>query len=303
VAHAARDLGTAHTTLSSTSDALGIRVVRRRVRRNEGSSVRSFKDSTNHRHSTTTVRRVRGTLRRLRRNRLGFSPEIGPIGAGRPLALTGRTRRELLPVCTNPERVTTMHATMAIAVLGSVGITACATTHPLGGTRTDGVTMKQFDGGVRVEQTQVVDTRVHPLVPVRTAVDDDGISIHHGRPRKEGVLARLRFDSLSPISPEARVASEAPSPPSTDRTRVAFEGGRFVECFLWGSRDEGFQLMAQEWTAYGSRMGSAVPISPPDADVIAVPQLVSIDGRHAIAAFVATSGERFELFAVSLEVL
>jgi hypothetical protein len=61
--------------------------------------------------------------------------------------------------------------------------------------------------------------------------------------------------------------------------------------------------MAQEWTAYGSRVGTAVPISPPDADVIAVPQLVSIDGRHAVAAFVATSGERFELLAVSLEVL
>jgi hypothetical protein len=163
--------------------------------------------------------------------------------------------------------------------------------------------MKQWDGGVRVEQTRVVDTRVHPLVPVRTAVDDDGISIHYGRPHKEGVIARLRLDSLSPLSPEAHRASEAPSPPSTDRTRVAFEGGRFVECFLRGSREQGFQLMAQEWTAYGSRVGTAVPISPPDADVIAVPQLVSIDGRHAVAAFVATSGERFELLAVSLEVL
>jgi hypothetical protein len=125
------------------------------------------------------------------------------------------------------------------------------------------------------------------------AVDDDAISIHYGRPSKKGVVARLYFDSLSPISPEAHVPSEAPAPPSTERTRVAFEGGRFVECFLQGNREQGFQLVVQEWTAYGSRVGSEVPISPPEADVMAVPQLVAIDGRHAVAAFVATSGERF----------
>jgi len=39
------------------------------------------------------------------------------------------------------------------------------------------------------------------------------------------------------------------------------------------------------------------------SDVFATPDLVAVDGDHAVATFAAMSGERFELLAVSLEVL
>jgi hypothetical protein len=50
-------------------------------------------------------------------------------------------------------------------------------------------------------------------------------------------------------------------------------------------------------------LGQPVPISPPDTDVFDAPELLAIDGEHAVAAFVAMSGERSQLLAVPLEVL
>jgi hypothetical protein len=42
-------------------------------------------------------------------------------------------------------------------------------------------------------------------------------------------------------------------------------------------------------------------ISPLDADVFGAPRAATTDGRHVVVTFPETSGESFELRAVSLE--
>jgi len=91
--------------------------------------------------------------------------------------------------------------------------------------------------------------------------------------------------------------------PSAQTARIALEGGRFIECFRRRDIDQGYRLMAQVWTAHGLRVGPPVPISPGAVSVMTEPRLVSVDGRRVVATFVATSAERSELLAVSLDVL
>jgi hypothetical protein len=183
-----------------------------------------------------------------------------------------------------------------------VGITGCATSSSAGGREGVGVTMAQAEG-LRVGSTRVVDANVQPLVPVQMTLAGDVISIRYGQTGASGALAQLDAKSLTPVSPEAQVLLERPTAPSAHPVRIALEGGRFIECFRRRDVDQGYRWMAQAWTARGFRIGRPVPISPGEAAVMSEPQLVTVDGHRVVATFVATSAERSELHAVSLEFL
>ena len=147
-----------------------------------------------------------------------------------------------------------MKLSLILAALGSIGIVACASPSAARGAAAAATLAKPTADVVRVEQTRVVAARIHPLVPVRATVEGDVISIRYGRGSRAGAVAHLSSGSLSPVAPEAQVEGEAPTLPSTEARRVALRGGRFVECFLVGSTERGFRLMAQEWSSRGSRL-------------------------------------------------
>jgi hypothetical protein len=193
-----------------------------------------------------------------------------------------------------------MRASGIVAVVGLVGITGCATSSAAGGHEAAGVGMAQNEG-LRVDLTRIVDAHVHPFVPIHTTLAGDVISIRYAHADAGGALANLDAKSLTPMPPEAQVPPERLSVPSEQTVRVALEGGRFVECFRRRDIDQGYRWMAQAWTAHGLRIGLPVPISPGEASVMTEPQLVSVDGHRVVATFVATSAERNELLAVSLE--
>jgi hypothetical protein len=195
-----------------------------------------------------------------------------------------------------------MRAKWFLAVVGLLGLTGCSTPAAVGGHEAYGVTMAQAEG-VRVGEIRVVDGRINPLVPVHTTIEGDVISVRYAHPRTAGALAHLDSQSLTPVAPEEQVAAERPTSPATGAVRVVLHRGRFIECWRQGNSEQGYRLMAQAWTAAGQRIGQPVPISPPEADVMVAPQMVSLDGERVVATFVATSGERFALLAVSLEIL
>ncbi|HEV3191869.1 MAG TPA: hypothetical protein VGY54_15265 [Polyangiaceae bacterium] len=196
-----------------------------------------------------------------------------------------------------------MRSQWIVGVVGMFGLMGCATTGgAVGALDARGVAMAQAQG-VRAGEAQVVDTHINPRVPVHVTAENGALAVRFAHPGMIGALVHLNAETLLPVSVEERVDAEAPAAPATGAVRVVLSAGRFVECWRRGSMETGYELMAQAWTADGSALGHAVVVSPADSDVLGTPRLVKIDGEHAVATFAATSGDRFELLAVALEVL
>jgi hypothetical protein len=154
---------------------------------------------------------------------------------------------------------------------------------------------------LRVVATRSVDSRVQPMVPVHMAAEGNSVAVTFAERGRQQVVARLDPASLNLVSSENGGRSEAPAAPIAGVARVVLDGGRFVECWTQENVDGGRQVLAQMWAASGSRLGAPIVISPLDADVIGAPRAATADGRHVLVTFAATSGESFELRAVSLE--
>jgi hypothetical protein len=157
--------------------------------------------------------------------------------------------------------------------------------------------------GVRAGQARVVDSHVNPTIPVRLAANGDVVEVRFAHSRTGGALAHLDRTSLAPVSPESYVPAERPAASGSEVARVALRDGRFIVCWKAGDFERGYRVMAQAWTGGGEAIGAPVPISPMDSDVLGVPEVVSVDGDHAVAAFAAMTGDRAEVLAISLEVL
>jgi hypothetical protein len=157
--------------------------------------------------------------------------------------------------------------------------------------------------GVRAGQARVVDSHVNPTIPVRLAANGDVVEVRFAHSRTGGALAHLDRTSLAPVSPESYLPAERSAASGSERARVALGDGRFIVCWKAGDFERGYRIMAQAWTGGGEPIGAPVPISPADSDVLGVPEVVSVDGDHAVAAFAAMTGDRAEVLAVSLQVL
>jgi hypothetical protein len=163
----------------------------------------------------------------------------------------------------------------------------------------------EFEGAdlapLRIAETRVINERVNPMVPVHLATEGSSITATFGLPGHEQMVTRLDPASLELLSSEQTWRSELASAPATDLVRVELEGGHFLVCWTRVSADGGHEAVAQMWTAGGSSLGAPMVISPPDADVFGAPQAATADGRHVLVTFPETSGESFELRAVSLQ--
>jgi hypothetical protein len=157
--------------------------------------------------------------------------------------------------------------------------------------------------GVRAGQARVVDSHVNPTIPVRLTANGDVVEVRFAHSRAGGALAHLDRTSLAPVSPESFLPVERPAAHGAETARVALSDGRFIVCWKAGDFERGYRMMAQAWTGGGEPIGTPVPISPVDTDVLGAPELVSVDGDHAVAAFAAMTGDRAEVLAVSLQVL
>ena len=157
---------------------------------------------------------------------------------------------------------------------------------------------------LRVGEARVLDTHINPMVPVHVVSDGSSIAVRFGKAgagRREA-LARLDPGSLQLLSRQESRRSEEPAAPSTVGRRVELDDGRYLVSFAQTSPNGGRYAVAQVERADGSPLGAPVVLSPIDADVFGAPLAVSTDGQRVVVTFAATSGESFELRAVSLEV-
>ena len=190
-------------------------------------------------------------------------------------------------------------------VLAMAGATGCASSGSLGSHDGLGVTMAQGAEGphVRAGAVHVVASHVNPVAPVHLTAEGGEIAVRFTRPRMGGAVAHLDRDSLAAVGVESHAPAERWAAPSTNRSRVVLNDGRFVECWKSGDSERGYRLMAQAWTAGGSRLGAPVTLSPQSADVLGAPQMISVDGDHAVATFSTVDGDETELLAVEVQVL
>jgi hypothetical protein len=199
-------------------------------------------------------------------------------------------------------------AGLAFAV-GMAGATGCASSGTLSGaggaSEALGAAEMQAPEGARVRAgtVRVLDSQVNPLAPVRLTAEGDEIAVRYTHARHGGAVMHIDGLSLATIGDDAAVPAEHREAPSGRPARVVFHDGRFIECWKAGDAEHGYRMMAQAWMGNGDRVGAPVAISPRDADVLGAPQLVSVDGEHAVATFAAVDGEKTKLLAVSLEVL
>jgi len=194
-------------------------------------------------------------------------------------------------------------------VVGMGGATGCASSGALSG-GSDGrsalgaAEMQAPEGaGVVHGPVRVLDTQVNPMVPVRLTAVGDEVAVRFAHSRRGGAVVHINGQSLAPIGDEAPVAAERREASSGRSVRAVFRDGRFIECWKAGDAERGYKVMAQAWTGGGDRIGAPVTISPADSDVLGVPQMVSVDGEHAVATFAAVDGDQTKLLAVSLQVL
>lgn len=157
------------------------------------------------------------------------------------------------------------------------------------------------DSPLRIVTERAVDSRVNPMVPLHLASDGGAIAVTFGERGRQEVVTRLDPASLALLSREPTGRLEALSAPATGAARVELDGGRALVCWTRESADGGRQVLAQLWSAGGSRLGTPVAVSPPDADVLGAPRVATTDGRHVLVTFMESSGESFELRAVLLE--
>jgi hypothetical protein len=185
---------------------------------------------------------------------------------------------------------------MGIAALGVGG---CATTSRGAGSQTLALARGE-ESGMRVGETRVLDAHVNPMVPVHLATEGGVVAVTFGQAGR-GVVAWVDPSSLQLLSRQPAGRSEGPSAPSTEPTRVLLDGGRFLVCWTRQGSDGGRHAVVRLWTRNGSPVGEPLVISPSDDEVFGSPSAMSIDGRHVVVTFTATSGNAFELRAVSLE--
>jgi len=188
-----------------------------------------------------------------------------------------------------------------LGLIGVLGIVGCASTGGPGSGERD------FSGAIRrdvpsviVGEARVVDAKVNPVVQVRASTEGDGVMLRFGRPGHAEAVARLDPESLHLVSVEENGEREAASRPSPDAARVQLDGGRFIVCWKRGDAESGYRALAQEFKGDGTPVGAPAVISPPDVDVMGVPQVVTTDGRHVVATFAVSSGGAFQLLAVPI---
>jgi len=190
-----------------------------------------------------------------------------------------------------------MRAALALVGIASLGLGGCATRSVgAGGQGAD------FAPGA-ASSVRLGESRVHvnPMVPVHVAAEGTHVAVRFAHAGRREAVTQLDPESLDLLSRQQTGRSEPPSAPSTGATQVELDGGRFLVCWIGESADGGRHALAQVRARDGSLLGAPLVISPPEADVFGSPHAVSADGRHVVVTFTATSGEAFELRAVSLE--
>jgi hypothetical protein len=198
------------------------------------------------------------------------------------------------------------HAFAGLASVALMGVgTGCASTGALDAREAAGAAEMQAPEGPRLRSgaVRVLDPQVNPLVPVRLTAEGDAIAVRFAHPRTGGAVLHVDGASLAPTGPEVATQAERREAPSRRPGRVVFRNGRFIECWKSGDAEHGYRVVAQAWTAGGDRIGAPINLSPPDADVLGTPRVVSVDDSHAVVAFTAVDGDKTELLAVPLQVL
>jgi len=193
-----------------------------------------------------------------------------------------------------------MNLKLGLVGVGILGLVGCASTG--GRVEPDFAGLAGPDApSVVVGEARVLDAKVNPHVPVRATAEDGSVTLRFGRPRHAGAVARLEPSTMELLSIEAPSAGSGAPLPGQSVTRVVLDGGRFIKCWKRGDAERGYRAIAQTYEADGTPIGSPTVISPPDVDVVGVPQVVTTDGHHVLAAFAAAAESSFQLLAVTLE--
>jgi hypothetical protein len=184
-----------------------------------------------------------------------------------------------------------------VGIVGLVG--GCAST---GGTGHGDADLSEFTRrgtpSVLVGDPRVVDAKVNPLVPVQASMEGNAVTLRFGRPRHASGVARLQASSFELVSVGEPAPGDAPTPPTA--TRALLDGGHFIACWKRGDAERGYRVMAQVYKQDGTPLGTAAAISPPDVDVVGIPQVLTTDGHHVVATFAAATDGSFELLAVPI---
>jgi hypothetical protein len=193
-----------------------------------------------------------------------------------------------------------MNLKLGLVGVGILGLVGCASTG--GRVEPDFSGLARTDApSIVVGEARVLDSKLNPLVPVRATAEDGSVMLRFSHPRHAGRVARLEPSTMEVLSIEAPSAGGEAPLPRQSVTRIALDDGRFIACWKHGDAESGYRAIAQAYRADGTPIGSPTVISPPDVDVVGVPQLVTTDGRHVLAAFAGAADNSFELLAVPLE--
>ncbi len=155
---------------------------------------------------------------------------------------------------------------------------------------------------IEVGSPRELDRPVNPMEGVRVIACDDAVVVRFAPPRGPAEVERLDPGTLEVVS-SARETADRGSPPLPQALRVSVDSGRHVIA-LWktGDSERGYRVMAQAFDANDNRLGAAVQVSPPGADVSGPLSAATCDGTDVVATFAASTGDdrAFAAYAVPL---
>ncbi|HXX68894.1 MAG TPA: hypothetical protein VEK07_17030 [Polyangiaceae bacterium] len=205
-----------------------------------------------------------------------------------------------------------MKTTAILGLMMVLAGTGCASTSSVASSAERGWSGVAWHDGstIRVGEAHVMATRLNPLARIGLASQGGAIAVSYEPPGRARTVALVDAESLQPAPQPEGLTSPQPdgartvsnTPDAATPARVALEGGRFVLVWKRGSADWGYRALAQEFASNGTALGVPVPISPPNVDVMGMPQAVTTDGRHVVATFAGATDRSVELMAVPIEV-
>jgi hypothetical protein len=155
-----------------------------------------------------------------------------------------------------------------------------------------------------VTNLRVLSTQVNMRKPVLLTTSGDDVTITFALRGREGVTFAVDPESLEVHKVDIAEYRESelgamPAYMKYEPTIASLGDGRTVSCW---TEEGSSRVLAQVSEADGASRREPFVVLAPGKTVLGSPRATSVDGRHVIVAFFASSGEGFELIAASVEI-
>ena len=196
------------------------------------------------------------------------------------------------------------------AVVPALALSACAPPESRGASTlrfalstAPQVTASASAPAIRLGEVRVLSRRVNLQEPILLSAAGGNVTVTFALRQREGTTIVLNPMSLEQATVTPYTYSEhgkRATPPfvALEPSHVTLANGGSMSCW---TDDPSGRVLAQAFGAGGAWLGSPIAVSAEGTDVVGAPQVIAVDSRHAVAVYIVSSEDGFQLVAASLQ--